>query len=68
MSTWPNRGASGGPCGGLIERKLNSQNPSGHLGLTQANRPPRKPVRFSQPAGKKKPLTLRVRGQCVERS
>ena len=21
MSTWPNRGASGGPCGGLKERK-----------------------------------------------
>jgi len=21
MSTWPNRGASGGPCGGLEERK-----------------------------------------------
>jgi hypothetical protein len=21
MSTWPNRGASGGPCGGLVERK-----------------------------------------------
>jgi hypothetical protein len=25
MSTWPNRGASGGPCGGLEERSLNSQ-------------------------------------------
>ena len=22
MSTWPNRGASGGPCGGLEERKV----------------------------------------------
>ena len=22
MSTWPNRGASGGPCGGLQERKI----------------------------------------------
>jgi hypothetical protein len=22
MSTWPNRGASGGPCGGLVERKM----------------------------------------------
>ncbi len=22
MSTWPNRGASGGPCGGLEERKI----------------------------------------------
>lgn len=30
MSTWPNRGgASGGPCGGLIERE--SQLPSSHL-------------------------------------
>jgi hypothetical protein len=25
MSTWPNRGASGGPCGGLNERE--SKNP-----------------------------------------
>jgi hypothetical protein len=22
MSTWPNRGASGGPCGGLEEKKI----------------------------------------------
>jgi len=22
MNTWPNRGASGGPCGGLIEDKM----------------------------------------------
>ena len=29
MSTWPNRGASGGPCGGLKERE--SQNPSNQL-------------------------------------
>ena len=25
MSTWPNRGASGGPCGGLIEENPDSQ-------------------------------------------
>jgi hypothetical protein len=29
MSTWPNRGASGGPCGGLEERE--SRNPSNPL-------------------------------------
>ena len=29
MSTWPNRGASGGPCGGLKERE--SRNPSNQL-------------------------------------
>ena len=29
MSTWPNRGASGGPCGGLDERE--SHNPSNQL-------------------------------------
>jgi hypothetical protein len=29
MSTWPNRGASGGPSGGLEERK--SKNPSSQL-------------------------------------
>lgn len=28
MSTWPNRGASGGPCGGLDERKC--QWPNSH--------------------------------------
>jgi len=26
MSTWPNRGASGGPCGGLGERKPEPKN------------------------------------------
>jgi hypothetical protein len=26
MSTWPNRGASGGPCGGLEERKPEPKN------------------------------------------
>ena len=46
MSTWPNRGASGGPCGGLEEESPNSQNQSDQAGLTQANRPPRNPVRF----------------------
>jgi hypothetical protein len=29
MRTWPNRGASGGPCGGLEERE--SKNPSNQL-------------------------------------
>ena len=29
MCTWPNRGASGGPCGGLEERE--SQNPRTNL-------------------------------------
>jgi hypothetical protein len=26
MSTWPNRGASGGPCGGLEERESKDTN------------------------------------------
>jgi hypothetical protein len=47
MSTWPNRGASGGPCGGWNNKSPNSQKKSDHAGLTQANRSPRKPVRFS---------------------
>jgi hypothetical protein len=48
MSTWPNRGgASGGPCGGLEERKTEEPRQSDHVGLTQANRPPRNPVRFN---------------------
>ena len=46
MNTWPNRGASGGPCGGWNNESLNSQTKSDHVGLTQANRPPRKSVRF----------------------
>jgi len=46
MSTWPNRGAPGGPCGGQIERKSEQPKQSDHVGLIQANRPPRKPVRF----------------------
>ena len=47
MSTWPNRGASGGPCGGLAENEPKQpKQPSDHAGLTQANRPPRNPVRF----------------------
>jgi len=54
MNTWPNRGASGGPCGGLGERERERErenlNPklSDHGGLTQANRPPRNPVRFRE--------------------
>jgi hypothetical protein len=47
MSTWPNRGASGGPCGGLEEEQTEQQKQSDHVGLTQANRPPRNPVRFT---------------------
>ena len=47
MNTWPNRGASGGPCGGWNNESLNSQKKSDHVGLTQANRPPRKSVRFN---------------------
>ena len=27
MSTWPNRGTSGGPCGGLIVRKSEQPKP-----------------------------------------
>ncbi len=46
MNTWPNRGASGGPCGGWNNESLNSQKKSDQAGLTQANRPPRNPVRF----------------------
>lgn len=46
MSTWPNRGASGGPCGGLEEEKTKQPKQSDYVGLTQANRPPRNPVRF----------------------
>ena len=48
MGTWPNRGASGGPCGGLEENQTkHPKQPSDHPGLTQANRPPRNPVRFT---------------------
>jgi hypothetical protein len=47
MNTWPNRGASGGPCGGLAEEKTEQPKQSDHVGLTQANRPPRNPVRFN---------------------
>ena len=47
MNTWPNRGASGGPCGGLEEENTEQPKQSDHVGLTQANRPPRKPVRFT---------------------
>ena len=46
MNTWPNRGASGGPCGGLDRRKQEQPRQSDRAGLTQANKPPRKPVRF----------------------
>ncbi len=47
MSTWPNRGASGGPCGGLEEEKTEQPKQSDHASLTQANKPPRNPVRFN---------------------
>ncbi len=46
MSTWPNRGASGGPCGGLDRRREEQSRQSDRANLTQANRPPRNPVRF----------------------
>ena len=49
MSTWPNRGASGGPCGELNREKDQIQKPSGQAGLTQANWPPRNSVRFNFP-------------------
>ena len=51
MSTWPNRGASGGPCGGLEDEGTQQPKQSDHVGLTQANRPPRKPVWFRQTLG-----------------
>jgi hypothetical protein len=50
MNTWPNRGASGGPCGGLEGEKTEQPKQSDYVGLTQANRPPRNPVRFKQAA------------------
>lgn len=49
MSTWPNRGASGGPCGGLEEGRSEQPKQSDHVDLTLANRPPRNPVRFRPP-------------------
>ena len=45
MSTWPNRGASGGPCGGLKERESKPKPLIRPHGLTQANMPPRNPAR-----------------------
>ena len=49
MNTWPNQGASGGPCGRLAENEPKQpKQPSDHAGLTQANRPPRNPARFSR--------------------
>ena len=47
MSTWSQPGASGGPCGGLEEKRTKQPRQSGRAGLTQANRPPRKPVWFT---------------------
>ena len=51
MSTWSQPGASGGPCGGLEEKRTKQPRQSGRAGLTQANRPPRKPVWFTQRNG-----------------
>jgi hypothetical protein len=51
MNTWPNRGASGGPCGGLEGEKTEQPKQSDYVGLTQANRPPRNPVRFRTVCG-----------------
>ena len=47
MSTWPNWGPPAAPAGGWNNESPNSQKKSDHAGLTQANRPPRKPVRFN---------------------
>ena len=63
MSTWPNRGASGGPCGGLVDRRTEQPKTSDHTSLTQANRPPRKPVRFRPAVGA--PVERQVRPHLV---
>jgi hypothetical protein len=49
MSTWPQPGVPpAAPAGGLQERESQYPKPSGHTGLTQANRPPRNSVRFTK--------------------
>ena len=60
----PTGRASGGPCGGLEERKTEQPKPSEQAGLTQANRPPRKPVRFRRPpvVGHRRPVNLDPQG------
>lgn len=47
MSTWPNRGAPPAAPAGAAKGRTRNPRQSGHAGLTQANRPPRIPVRFS---------------------
>ena len=48
MSTWPNRGCLRRPLRGAgIMKAEQQEEKSDHPGLTQANRPPRNPVRFS---------------------
>ena len=46
VSTWPNRGGLRRPLRGLEERKTEQPKQLDHVGLTQASRPPRNPVRF----------------------
>lgn len=49
MSTWPNRGCLRRPLRGAgIMKAEQQEEKSDHPGLTQANRPPRNPVRFTQ--------------------
>lgn len=51
MSTWPNRGGLRRPLRGAGREKDRTQEPSDQVGLTQANWPPRNPVRFRQLCG-----------------
>ncbi len=49
MSTWPNRGCLRRPLRGAgIMKAEQQEEKSDHPGLTQANRPPRNPVRFRE--------------------
>jgi hypothetical protein len=34
MSTWPNRGASGGPCGGLMNKDSKTEQPGNRIQKT----------------------------------
>jgi hypothetical protein len=58
MSTWPNRGASGGPCGGLVKKDRTAKQPKSadRVDPTHTNRPPRKPGWFTP---------LRGSAECV---
>jgi hypothetical protein len=48
MSTWPNRGCLRRPLRGAGREEVRTQDSQTNVGLTQANRPPRNPVRFKQ--------------------